>query len=138
MDNSGWIKTLFYLGLLIGAALFVYSNIGSDFQDYISGRTSYAVTRKSISLEDIPTWTVCFKLRTHQGEVLESDNQCPENMIYQEDFTIKVKLLGDGENETNAVLMENQRVKISPHIEMSLTFLQTSESGVQCYKISCA
>ena len=136
MAENGLIKVLFYLGLLIGAALFVYTNVGSDFQDYFSGRTSYGKTRKSISLEDIPTWTVCFKLRTHQGELLESDNQCPESMIYQEDFTINVKPLGDGENETNEVLMENQRVKILPHIEMSLTFLQTSESGVQCYKIS--
>ena len=65
---------LLYLGLLIGAGLFVYTNVGSDFQDYISGRTSYAVGRKPITLKDIPTWTLCFKLRTHKGEIFESDN----------------------------------------------------------------
>ena len=136
MADSGLIKALFYLGLLIGAALFVYSNIGSDFKDYISGRTSYALSRKSISLEDVPTWTVCFTLRTHQGEWFHSDNQPPKKMRYQEDFTIEVKLLWNRENGTNAVLLENQHVKIPSHLELSLTFLQTTDKSIQCYKIS--
>ena len=131
-------KVLLYLGLLIGAGLFVYTNIGSDFQDFISGRTSYAVGRKPITLKDFPTWTLCFKLRTHKGEMFIIDNESPDSMIYQKDFTIEVGTKSEGEEKL--VLLENQDVQILPHfevgLEMRLVFLKTTNKGDQCYKLS--
>ena len=50
-------EVLLYIGLLIGAIIFVKQKI----EEYSNGATSYTVTQEPQSLSDLPTLTICLQ-----------------------------------------------------------------------------
>ena len=50
------LEVILYLGLLMGAVIFVQQTI----EEYRDGATSFIVTQEPISLSDLPTLTICW------------------------------------------------------------------------------
>ena len=58
-------ESVLYLGLLGGAILFVRKNI----LDYIQGQTDFSTTHEHLTLRDLPSLVICWKVGRVKGEL---------------------------------------------------------------------
>ena len=84
-----------YLLLLAGSTIFIYET----FQEYLQASTFYSVTKEPLTLNDLPTLTLCWVLWPY-GKIQKS--------VYGKNFTIDVRVL---EKQAKIItLIENQHV----------------------------
>ena len=130
MKAKHLLKSLLYLGLLGGAILFVRQNIG----EYIQGSTGYSTTHEPLTLNDLPSLVICWKVGRHG---------VPQKVKYGTDFTIDFKVIE--EDIKTVTLNESKPVKTLLAIEVKVSELYLSkkhqmpcsslwEDG-QCFKI---
>ena len=130
-------NTMLHLFLLGGALIFVKQNI----DDYIEGSTGYSASQEHITLNDLPTLTICFEIKKHF-----------EKALYGKDFVINANVLA---NELESVtLLENGTMVSFSTIGLSLQQnelvlsnnassaiswqcgLRTKNNKNQCFKIT--
>ena len=104
--------------------------------DYSAGKTSYSLEEEPLSLQDLPTITVCLQLLCEQPNIgyhlCKPDSKYPQG-VYGKHLVINAKVL-DGEMIT---LLANQSMQISPNLFLGLSEIhQTWKRDRQCFKIS--
>ena len=126
------LKVLLYISLLVGGLIFSWETI----QEYLKGSTSHYSTSEPITLNDIPTLSVCWLWRYDRD-------------IYGKDFSLEFKLWNDSKSVT---LIEDESVKVWSGLEFHLSKLHlrcslhqkckwkpayaSNARNNQCFKIS--
>ena len=110
---------LLYIGLLIGAIIFVKQTI----EEYSHGNTSYTITQEPISLSDLPTLTICWKTKFFYRTTLQHEFS---PYVYGENVSIDVKTHGRKEN--TVTLLENKNILVSDGIHIHLSELHLNGS----------
>ena len=104
-----FIHFLLYFGLLVGAFVFVQNS----FVDYLSGSTSYSDEEEAITLQDLPTVTICLEYFTKLKRLTYGKNMSLSVIVKEKD-------------ENMATLIENRWVASSVDIQLHLEELQLS------------
>ena len=116
-----FFKATVYIFLLVAPVIFVKEN----FEDYLKDGTSYAITQEPLSLDDLPTVTLCWRITKYI-----------KWSVYEKDVTIDAKVF---ENQEKTVTLSlNQSVQSLYGIEMSLSELHLTEDSSlnhQCHYI---
>ena len=112
------IKVLVYICLLIGGFSFVWVSI----EGYLEGNTFYLETREELTLNDLPTISVCFVLT--YGHF---------HLMYRRDMIINVTVKTESQSE-NTTLNENEYVEILGGLQLKLTELFQSMDQEQQHK----
>ena len=120
-----------YLGLLVGAVLFVKETV----EEFIKSATSYTEEQKAVTLHDLPTIVVCldFERNDTAYDVYMSPNLSLFPMTYGTDVVINVTVIEKG-NKT-VTLLKNQGVKTLFGLNIFLDELKMIQKWT-CYKIS--
>ena len=129
MEVDVTFRLVLYLLLLTGSSLFLYQT----FQEYLQGSTFYSVSREPLTLHDLPTLTVCWKVLewNHMGFQRE----------YGKDFTIHVRVLE--KEEKIVTLIEDQSVPTLFSLRIHLEQLWSKKKiGNPCFpgddnEVSC-
>ena len=110
-------ETLLLTALLLGAILFSSDTV----LNYKSGRTTYSESKKPITLEDLPTFTICFILPYEL-----------ENYTHGKDFIINLTVSGD--NGHWLKLQENEYTSTSFSLSVHLSKLRQTSRIEQKHK----
>ena len=120
------------ISLLAGSFIFVQENI----RDFNNGITDYSNYREALSLNDLPTVTLCFQSKRIR---IQGHQYHFENYVHGKNFTIRSKIF---ENESQVMaLQENKTVNTLFGLGFHMTRLHTeilfesSKPRWQCYKI---
>lgn len=97
------LKVLLYVGLLVGGLIFSLETI----LEYLKGSTSHYSTTEPITLNDIPTLSICWKWKY-------------ERDIYGKDFYLDLKLQN---NTKSVILIENDSVNVLSGLKLHLSEL---------------
>ena len=124
-------RLFLYMLLCIGALAFVMGTIN----DYLEGKTYYSTTNEPITLQDLPSLTICWPLNDHLGVYHYGNN-----------FTIDVKVLETQEKTPSVSLEMNKNIRTDSGITMKLRKFWTKSTPrskcfetvtkVQCFKIT--
>ena len=122
MTKKNIFKAILYILLLAAPVIFVKENV----EDYLKDKTSYALSQEPISLKDLPTVTICWRVTKYF-----------KRGVYGKDITIDAKV--HEEQERTGTLSLNQSVQSLFNIEISLSELflrEKSSLNHQCYYIA--
>ena len=120
-----------YILLCIGALAFVMGTI----DDYLEGKAYYSTTNEPVTLQDLPSLTICWPLNDYLGVY-----------HYATNFTIDVKVSETQENTPSISLELNKSIKTDSGIVMKLSKVWSKSTpslkcfetirDVQCFKIT--
>ena len=104
----------------------------------MEGKTYYTITNQAVTLEDLPTLTICWPLE------VDTAGKKYMRIRYREDFTVDVKVSGS-KNQTTT-LQEEENVKTSFNVDMLFSEIWPKFApelkqfarwnGKQCFKIT--
>ena len=117
-------EVLLYIGLLISAIIFVMQTI----EEYRNGATSYTVTQEQISLNDLPTFTICWKKEYYNMNTSEIEPM--RSYVYAENISMDLRAFG--QEKIPATLLENKNVIVSDGLHIHLSELHVNGSTLPC------
>ena len=103
------VKVVWYLLLLTGSSVFIYKT----FQEYLQGSTLYSVTKEPLNLHDLPTLTLCWIIHGSDPP-----------RVYEEDFTIDVRVLEKQEKIITLIEDQNVRTLFSLDVHLEQIWLE--------------
>ena len=128
MEAQKVLKVLLYLGLLTCGLILSWQTV----KEYQKGVTSYALSQKPVTLDDLPTWTICYHRACAAGE---KDCTRKKVLLYGENYVIDVKV---SEKQEKTVTLElNKYVKTLFGLEIRLDEMWSPRNPEKfCLKIS--
>ena len=119
------------MSLFLISTVFVLIPLMNDF---LKGSTNYSLQNLEISLDDLPTVSLCVELRGKRIPNTNPQKYDYERMLYGKAFTIDVKVI---EHKNNTItLEEDTSIQTLYGIQVSLKeFRQTRNEKWQCYQI---
>ena len=117
------LKVLLYLILLFCAFGFVKQTI----EEFLSDNTAYSMSQEPISLRDLPTMTICW--RVDPKSIFGFPRQ-----IYGKDFTTDIRFLEE-KTEKTTTLVENQSVPTHFGIYVYISEFLISNYSRYCYPL---
>ena len=126
MEAQKVLKVLIYLGLLTCGLILSWQTV----KEYQKGVTSYALSQESVTLDDLPTWTMCYYRACATGDPCDQ-----KVLLYGVNFVIDVKV---SEKQEKTVTLElNKYVKTLFGLEIRLDEMWSPRNPEKfCLKIS--